>query len=236
MKMGVAQVRAIRGDIKANLNVHLRWMEKAATSGTELLIFPELSLTGYEPTLASALAIDLHDARLDPIQAFCDQHGMSVGAGAPIRTGPGIGIGMIMFHPHQPRWVYTKKYLHADEEPFFVPGHNERETFYEYPRMAPAICYELSVPAHRQRAVQLGADVYLVSVAKTRPGMATATEMLTSFAREYRIWVLVANAVGEAHEMTCGGCSCAIDQSGRVHARFNELEEDILALTVPPNR
>ncbi|MFN8690703.1 MAG: carbon-nitrogen hydrolase family protein, partial [Cyclobacteriaceae bacterium] len=123
MKMGVAQVRAIRGDIKANLNVHLRWMEKAATSGTELLIFPELSLTGYEPTLASALAIDLHDARLDLIQAFCDQHGMSVGAGAPIRTGPGIGIGMIMFHPHQPRWVYTKKYLHADEEPFFVSGH-----------------------------------------------------------------------------------------------------------------
>lgn len=232
MKMGVAQVRAIRGDIKANLNVHLRWMEKAATIGTELLIFPELSLTGYEPTLASALAIDLHDARLDPIQAFCDQHGMSVGAGAPIRTGPGIGIGMIMFHPHQPRWVYTKKYLHADEEPFFVSGHNERETFYEYPRMAPAICYELSVPAHRQRAVQLGADVYLVSVAKTRPGMATATEMLTSFAREYRIWVLVANAVGEADGMICGGGSCIISRDGNINQQLGTTNEDILTADV----
>lgn len=230
--MGVAQVRAIRGDIKANLNVHLRWMEKAATIGTELLIFPELSLTGYEPTLASALAIDLHDDRLDLIQAFCDQHGMSVGAGAPIRTGTGIGIGMIMFHPHQPRWVYTKKYLHADEEPFFVPGHNERETFYEYPRMAPAICYELSVPAHRQRAVQLGADVYLVSVAKTRPGMATATEMLTSFAREYRIWVLVANAVGEADGMICGGGSCIISRDGNINQQLGTTNEDILTADV----
>lgn len=232
MKMGVVQVRAIRGDIKANLNVHLRWMEKAATSGTELLVFPELSLTGYEPTLASALAIDLHDARLDLIQAFCDQHGMSVGAGAPIRTGTGIGIGMIMFHPHQPRWVYTKKYLHADEEPFFMPGQNERETFYEYPRMAPAICYELSVPAHRQRAAQLGADVYLVSVAKTRPGMATATEMLTSFAREYRIWVLVANAVGEADGMICGGGSCIISRDGKIIQQLGTTNEDILMADV----
>lgn len=172
MKMGVAQVRAIRGDIKANLNVHLRWMEKAATSGTELLIFPELSLTGYEPTLASALAIALPDSRLDPIQDFCDQHGMSIGAGDPIRASAGIQIGMIMFHPHQHRWVYTKKYLHADEEPFFVPGHNEREVFFENPRVAPAICYELSVPAHRERALHLGVDVYLASVAKTERGMA----------------------------------------------------------------
>lgn len=232
MKMGVAQVRAIRGDIKANLNVHLRWMEKAATSGTELLIFPELSLTGYEPTLASALAIDLHDARLDPIQTFCDQHGMSVGAGAPIRTGTGIGIGMIMFHPHQPRWVYTKKYLHADEEPFFMPGHHEREVFYEYPRMAPAICYELSVPAHRQRAVQLGADVYLVSVAKTRPGMATANETLTAFARENRIWVLVANAVGEADGMICGGGSCIISRDGNINQQLGTTNEDILTADV----
>ena len=232
MKMGVAQVRAIRGDIKANLNVHLRWMEKAATSGTELLIFPELSLTGYEPTLASALAIDLHDARLDLIQTFCDQHGMSVGAGAPIRTGTGIGIGMIMFHPHQPRWVYTKKYLHADEEPFFVPGHHERETFYEYPRMAPAICYELSVPAHRQRAVQLGADVYLVSVAKTIPGMATANETLTAFARENRIWVLVANAVGEADGMICGGGSCIISRDGNINQQLGTTSEDILTADV----
>lgn len=230
--MGVAQLRAIRGDIKANLIVHLRWMEKAATSGTELLIFPELSLTGYEPTLASALAIDLHDARLDLIQTFCDQHGMSVGAGAPIQTGPGIGIGMIMFHPHQPRWVYTKKYLHADEEPFFVPGHHERETFYEYPRMAPAICYELSVPAHRQRAVQLRADVYLVSVAKTIPGMATASETLTAFARENRIWVLVANAVGEADGMICGGGSCIIGRDGNINQQLGTTNEDILTADV----
>ncbi|MFN8688694.1 MAG: nitrilase-related carbon-nitrogen hydrolase, partial [Cyclobacteriaceae bacterium] len=95
-----------------------------------------------------------------------------------------------------------------------------------------AICYELSVPAHRQRAVQLGADVYLVSVAKTRPGMATATEMLTSFAREYRIWVLVANAVGEADGMICGGGSCIISRDGNINQQLGTTNEDILTADV----
>ena len=47
LKIGLAQIRPRLGDIEANLALHLQTIEEAADEGVELLIFPELSLTGY---------------------------------------------------------------------------------------------------------------------------------------------------------------------------------------------
>jgi predicted amidohydrolase len=47
VKIGLAQITPKLGDVEANLALHLQQIEKAADQGVELLIFPELSLTGY---------------------------------------------------------------------------------------------------------------------------------------------------------------------------------------------
>ena len=47
LKVGLAQMTPILGDVEANLELHLKIVEEAAESGVELLVFPELSLTGY---------------------------------------------------------------------------------------------------------------------------------------------------------------------------------------------
>ena len=47
LTIGLAQISPRLGDVKANLDKHLRFIEQAATQGVELLVFPELSLTGY---------------------------------------------------------------------------------------------------------------------------------------------------------------------------------------------
>jgi len=47
MKVGLAQFSPRLGDVKKNLELHLRYIEKAKKKGVDLLIFPELSLTGY---------------------------------------------------------------------------------------------------------------------------------------------------------------------------------------------
>jgi predicted amidohydrolase len=234
VRISVAQVEAVKGDFNANLNAHLRWMKAAADTSTDLLIFPELSLTGYEPTLAAGLALDLADTRLDPIQECCDQFQMSVGAGAPMRTDTGICIGMVIFQPRQARWVYSKQYLHEDEKPFFVPGHNDCEVVHEHPRIVPAICYELSMPEHRQRAVELGARVYAASMVKSVRGTAGAIETLTTFARENRIWVVMANAVGVADSEVCGGGSCIINPSGERVAELGPTKEGLLTIGIRP--
>src|SRR5262249_28975067 len=122
MKICVAQARPVTGDVNANLDNHKKLTEQAASSKADMIIFPELSLTGYEPTLANELAATKDDARLNGLQDLSDSNKMIIGAGLPIKTDEGILIGMIIFKPSQPRETYFKQHIHADEEPFFIKG------------------------------------------------------------------------------------------------------------------
>ncbi len=68
MKIAAAQVRSLPGEIVRNVHRHCEVVQSAAVHGVNLIMFPELSLTGYEPSLASRLAIDESDACLQPLQ------------------------------------------------------------------------------------------------------------------------------------------------------------------------
>ena len=117
MKICIAQTRAVKGDIEANLVNHKKSIELAAAHGAEMIIFPELSLTGYEPELANELATNKDDERFNELQQVSDEKNIVIGAGIPIKSDKGILIGMIIFRPLQPRQTYFKQYLHPDEEP-----------------------------------------------------------------------------------------------------------------------
>ena len=122
MKICVAQTKPVTGDIEQNILHHKEFINRATALGADSIIFPELSLTGYEPTLAKALAVDLYDNRLDDFQAISNAQKITIGVGIPVRTENGITISMIIFQPHRERLVYSKKYIHADEEEFFGRG------------------------------------------------------------------------------------------------------------------
>lgn len=228
MKLALAQTRPTPGDLASNLAAHLRFIRRAASLQAELTLFPELSLTGYEPTLAARLAVSLGDERLGPLQEASDAEGIILGVGAPIATAGKPQIGLIFFHPHQPRQLYGKHRLHADEEPFFSPAENSWVTFGESPRIAPAICYEISVPEHAERAAGAGAEVYLASVAKTVPGVEAAGERLAEVARQTSMVVVMANCVGWADGERCGGRSAVWDERGLLLGELDGEGEGVL--------
>lgn len=227
MKIAIAQIRAMPGDIPGNIVAHKKLIERAISHGADTLIFPELSLTGYEPTLARALAIDLHDSRLDELQMLSDMHQLTLGVGVPLRITQGISIGMLIFQPGQPRQVYGKRYLHPDETPFFVsgqstPGNLDKGT------LALAICYELSVPEHAEAAAKDGAEMYLASVAKTARGLEKAEVRLSEIAKSYAMTVLMANCLGPCDGEVGGGKSAVWDKHGALLAQMNDRDEGLL--------
>lgn len=71
--LAAAQVPSVRGDVAANVATHVRTIQAAATHEVAVLIFPELSLTGYEPELAAALALAPCDAILEPLRRAAAQ-------------------------------------------------------------------------------------------------------------------------------------------------------------------
>lgn len=86
LRIAAVQCTAAPADVAGNALEHARWIEAAAAGGAGVVLFPELSVTGYEPDL-----IDLHrlsvrpdDPRLDPIRRACRDLGVRALIGAPV--------------------------------------------------------------------------------------------------------------------------------------------------------
>ncbi len=85
MKICVAQTKPVKGDIQRNIENHKKLIDMAASHGADIIIFPELSLTGYEPTLAKELATTQDDSRFDDFQQISDRRQITIGIGVPTK-------------------------------------------------------------------------------------------------------------------------------------------------------
>lgn len=228
MRIAVAQTRPVRGDIAANVAGHLGLVEHALQHGAEVVVFPELSLTGYEPALARDLALGADDPRLDGFQRVSDTRRITIAVGAPTPAGAKPCISLAVFQPGRARWLYSKQHLHADEEPYFAPGVGCAGFLEGQPRIALAICYELSVPEHAAAAFQGGAGVYLASVAKTARGVEQASTRLAALARQHAAPVLMANCVGPSGDGVCAGTSSVWNRRGELLAQLDGTSQGLL--------
>lgn len=228
MKICLAQTHPVTGNIAQNIERHCQFVEKAVTHNADLILFPELSLTGYEPTLAQALAIQPEDTRLDVFQAQADAGNITICVGVPTKGKTLPGISLLTFQPQRPRRRYTKQFLHADELPFFTAGQPSAGRIGPQNEAALAICYELSVPEHAQAAASSGAQIYLASVAKFSRGIAPAHSRLADIARTYNMLVLMSNCVGLADGERCAGQSAIWNRDGQRLAQLDNSSEGVL--------
>lgn len=198
LTLAAAQSISIAGDVPTNLQRHLAFMRLAAEHGVQLLVFPELSLTGYEPTLAADLAIAPEDALLAPLRAMARELRMTAVVGMPLRLTPGAGvtIGALVLGADGSLAVYTKQHLHPGEEVAFVPGQGGAPLAWGSDRIALAVCADFSHASHPQQAAEAGATVYAAGVLVSEGGYATDSALLQGYAAEHQMLVLMANHGG----------------------------------------
>lgn len=230
MKIAVAQTRPIKGNITANIAAHISLVQQAAVQGAGIIIFPELSITGYEPTLAAQLATTINDERLDVFDLLSNEHNIIIGVGMPLQTATTPVIGMIIFKLAADRQVYAKKYLHADELPFFVSGQSTITALGEYNEIALAICYEISVEEHTQQAFNTNPLVYIASVAKGIKGVDNALNRLAHIAKTHKAIVLMANCTGICDGEECAGQSSAFNAKGQLTGQLSNVAEGLLVI------
>jgi predicted amidohydrolase len=236
MKISVAQTRPTKGDIQSNILSHKKLIDLAVSNKADIVIFPELSLTGYEPHLAKHLATDSGDMRLNDFQSISDSKQIVIGVGIPTKNSSGVCISMLIFQPDQPRKVYSKKYLHADEEPFFISGDNFPALNLKHTSIALAICYEISVPEHTVTACGSGAEIYIASVAKSLQGIEKALERLTHIAADNGMTVLMSNSIGPADDFIGAGKSSVWDNQGSLLGQLDGEREGLLILDTKSNQ
>ena len=140
----------------------------------------------------------------------------------------GVNISLIFYRPQLPQLVYSKRYLHEDEVPFFMPGNKEVYFDLSGHKIAPAICYESLLPEHAEQAVAAGSDIYLASVAKPAGGVEKAQRYFPELARKHNLLVLMANCVGPADNFESVGQSAVWNRPGDCLGSLNASEEGLL--------
>ena len=228
MKISAVQIRPTRGNIESNIAKHLTLIRTAVEQRANLIFFPELSLTGYEPALAQSLATEKTDARLDVFQQYSNQHGVIIGVGLPLTVESGVQIGMVWFVPDEPRHSYAKQQLHADELPFFVAGDEQLVLETSAGRVVPAICYESLQASHADDAAALEASVYLASVAKPEGGLAKGMLHYPAIAEQRNMYVIMADSVGPCDNFISVGQSAAWNGRGELLVQMNNRSEGLL--------
>lgn len=101
MKICVAQVESVPGNVDDNIKRHQSMIVTAAKHFVDIIFFPELSLSGYEPSLAEKLALPSDEINFDTFQSMSDEYGISIVVGYPVKFSDGIKITMIIFQPEK---------------------------------------------------------------------------------------------------------------------------------------
>jgi predicted amidohydrolase len=235
MKICVAQTRAEKVNIRSNIRNHLNWINAAINHSADLIVFPELSITGYEPALAKDLATMQNDSMFDQFQVISNTNDIAIGIGLPVKSRSGIFISMLIFQAGKNRKSYLKQLLHPDELSYFEQGSGQIILDVANRKIAPAICYESLQEEHSNKAVELGADLYVASVAKSRKGIEKAFLHFPELAIKHSIPVLMANCAGYCDNFECGGRTSVWDPFGRLLGQLSDKSEGILVYDTDTN-
>lgn len=193
LSIAVAQPLLVGHDVVGNVERHAEMVGRA---DARVVVFPELSLTGYE---LDAEVLDPGDARLRPLVAACAAAGVIALVGAPV-AGPGdvVGIGMLRVDGDGAAICYRKLWLGADELARFTPGEEPVVLAVDGWRLGLAICKDTGVERHADDTAALGIDAYVAGVLESVADADVAPQRARRVQREHAVWVAVASYAGSA--------------------------------------
>ena len=232
----VAQSSSVKGMIADNVRHHLRFIHSAVERGVSLVVFPELSLTGYEPAVAAATAITADSPNLSPLQDLANECNVAIIAGCPIRsTEAKPHLGSFILRPELPIEIYRKRFVHEDELPWFIASDDVVVCRCAGHDVGMAICFDISNAVHAADTFANGAEFYVASVAKTPAGVQEAESRLSQCAREYRCPTAMANYAAATGGFATGGRSAIWNERGELVVQAPEGGEFLAIAQKCPN-
>lgn len=231
-KIAAAQVASVRGDLAGNIQTHAGAIRSAAGQGISVLVFPELSLIGYEPDLAAELAITATDECLTPLAALAHQHRMAVVVGASLWNGGGKpSLGAILFAADGSRRIYAKMHLGGSESAYFAPGEAQLAFTTNGKTIGLAICADSSKPSHPQAYADGGCTVYAAGVFLNAEWYVADSPRLAGYASRFRMLVVMANHAASVGTYVSIGKSAVWAPSGALLAEAAGTESALVVAT-----
>ena len=242
-RVAVAQMAPILGDVEKNLALHEKAAREAISQSVNLLVFPELSLTGYFlKDQVTSVAMTEQAPALDGLRNLSHRVAMVVGF---VEEAPGHRFhnaaayleGGEIRHIH--RKVYLPTYGIFDEQRYLAAGAQVQAFDTALGRMAILICEDLWHPATAGIAAWDGAEIILCPSASPGRGLGQAEpfqnastweRVIRAYGDLFTCFVVYANRVGYEDGACFWGGSEVVGPTGQALAKARYMEEELLVV------
>jgi NAD+ synthase (glutamine-hydrolysing) len=240
VRLALAQINTVVGDLDGNRARILAALEEVRGEDADLVLFPELAVTGYPPEdlLLRPAFVRAAKASMREIAAACTDVVALVGTPWFDRD---LFNACAVCSDGEIKAVYRKRFLPNygvfDEDRYFAPGRELVLLRLGGTLLGPTVCEDIWQPgppatdlalAGAELLVNLSASPYHVGKAEDRE------EMLVTRARDNSAFLAFCNAVGGQDELLFDGHSVVLDDEGEVLARAPGFEEALLVVDVDP--
>jgi NAD+ synthase (glutamine-hydrolysing) len=258
MKIALAQINTTVGDLAGNVDLMVRSAHDAVTSGAGVVVFPELSVTGYPPRdlVEKPTFVERSELALERVASQTAGLDLTLVCGyvghAESPTGKHAANNAAVIRGGRVLIRQTKMLLPTydvfDEARYFVPGESQSVVSLDGTPVALTICEDAwndkqfwERPLYRRDPVQelanAGAQI-LISINASPYHMgkrAQRREIFTATARHHRMPVVYVNQVGGNDQLVFDGTSFALDASGRMVACARSFSEDLVIFDTAAN-
>jgi len=200
--VATAQFQPVIGAVETNVSRMDRLLAKVPDA--DLVVFPELAVTGYDLEEAVPRASPVPGPLTDPLVDLASAHDVALVAGLPERTDDALYNALVYVDRDEVRATYRKQYPWGDERSVFDTGSGPVTVDTELGRVGFLVCYDLNFPEASLAYVRRGVDLLVVSAA-----------WRTEFRRDWRLLLRARALDGTWYAV---GSNHVGDQSGREHA------------------
>ncbi len=238
MRLALCQLNATVGDIARNAERIREGTSAAREAGAELVLFPELALTGYPPEDLLLKEHFLAAAAATLRELAADTHGVVAVVGFPERTEDVFNSAAVLAEGSVHavyRKVYLPNYGVFDEQRYFQSGPSGAVIDLGRERLGLTVCEDIWEPGPPASEEALaGATLILnISASPYHAGKGAEREhMFAQRARENLACVAFCGLVGGQDELVFDGHSCVIDHTGATIARAAQFQEELLICDV----
>ena len=240
MRLALAQINTVVGDLDGNRDRILRRLDEAKETGADLVLFPELAVTGYPPEdlLLRPGFVRAAERTLQEIARAT--RGIVALVGAPTFDRD-LFNACAVCAAGEVNALYRKRFLPNygvfDEDRYFAPGDDLFLLEHGRTLIGPTICEDIWQPGPPATDLALaGAELIAnISASPFHVGRdREREEMLVTRARDNSVFLAFCNAVGGQDELIFDGHSLVLDDEGTVLARAPGFEECLLLVDVDP--
>ncbi len=233
MRALLAQLAPIPAELGANASRCAEIVRRE--DGVDLVVFPELFVSGYELGALDRLACLPGDPPLASIAAAAADSETVVIVGFAERLDEGIANSLACFDSDgQLAGVYRKTHLFDAEADAFVPGDHLVVVPLAGRRVAPLICFDVEFPEPARAVADFGADLLVTASANMAPFYSEHRIATQARALENQLPHLYVNRVGAEGGFEFVGGTRAIDADGRITSRTVTAAEELLITEVGP--